>query len=89
MYLAVHLCTLYDQLLAHTREDEAVLWLVMVRAGPSSQHCPALPSTSLLAGEIWWRPGTGQQSGHHWSGLDTGPSVCSYKPATALLRSRN
>ena len=48
MYLAVHLCTLYDQFLAHTREDEAVLWLVMVRAGPSSQHCPALASTAQL-----------------------------------------
>ena len=48
MYLAVHLCTLYDQFLAHTREDEAVLWLVMVRAASTAHHWPALRSTAQL-----------------------------------------
>ena len=60
MYLAVHLCTLYDQFLAHTRENEAVFWLEMVRAGPSSsQHCPPLASTGQLV--------SGEKSGGGWA----------------------
>ena len=55
-YLAVHLCTLYDQFLAHSRENGAVFWLEMVRAGPSSSQ---LPTTGQLV--------SGEKSGGGWA----------------------